>query len=254
MNIVIPTYGRANRQITARQLERANVPFSLVVQSREKHLYRDYKTVVLPPEIQTLAPTRQWIVENFKGKLCMLDDDLVFFRRRDDEDTKFCDITPAALKQVFAAIEDNLNDYAHVGVSGREGANRKTENFIENTRMMRVLAYDLDVIKGQDIRFDRCQYMLDFDVTLQLLRLGKPNLLINWAVQNQAGSNADGGCAATGRTLESQEADAVTLRDLHPDFVTLVQKETKTWKGMESRTDVRIQWKKAYDYGRSKVS
>jgi hypothetical protein len=184
----------------------------------------------------------------------MLDDDLVFFRRRDDEDTKFCDITPAALKQVFAAIEDNLNDYAHVGVSGREGANRKTENFIENTRMMRVLAYDLDVIKGQDIRFDRCQYMLDFDVTLQLLRLGKPNLLINWAVQNQAGSNADGGCAATGRTLESQEADAVTLRDLHPDFVTLVQKETKTWKGMESRTDVRIQWKKAYDYGRSKVS
>jgi hypothetical protein len=184
----------------------------------------------------------------------MLDDDLVFFKRRDDDATKFNAITPAALRQVFAAIEDNLNDYAHVGVSGREGANRKTETFIENTRMMRVLAYDLDVIKGQDIRFDRCQYMLDFDVTLQLLKLGKPNLMINWAVQNQAGSNADGGCAATGRTLESQEADAVTLQSLHPEFVTLVQKETKTWKGMESRTDVRIQWKKAYEHGRSKVS
>jgi hypothetical protein len=91
--------------------------------------------------------------------------------------------------------------------------------------------------------------MEDFDVTLQLLRKGHRNAVLNQWAQDQGTSNAPGGCS-TYRTPEVQAAGAYGLQKLHPDFVTVVDKETKQAWGGGVRKDVRIAWKKALESSR----
>jgi hypothetical protein len=68
---------------------------------------------------------------------------------------------------------------------------------------------------------------------------------VDWA-WNQRGSGAVGGCSGY-RNNEVQTEAANELHRLFPDFVTVVTKKSKSsWQGMEERTDVRIQWKKAF--------
>jgi TET-Associated Glycosyltransferase len=206
-----------------------------------------------PPEINGIGPTRQWIIDyaTLRGieKIVMLDDDLVFATRRIDEPTKFREATHDELGLLFARIDSYLDKFAHMGVATREGGNRDTSDTVLNTRLLRILAYRTNVLCNEGIRFDRLEFMEDFDVTLQLLRRGYPNLKINWIVHNQRSSNAPGGCS-TYRTLEGQSKAASGLHSLHPEFVSVVTKKTKTaWNGQE-RQDVRIQWKAAFDSAR----
>lgn len=192
-----------------------------------------------------IGPTRQHIIQYAKGgKVCMMDDDLSFFVRRTDDPTKLSKASPADIKTMMRVMEKQLDQFAHAGVAAREGANRATQALLFNTRMLRVLAYDTGVLKREKIRYDRCPVMEDFDVTLQLLERGYDNVVLNHFAQDQGTSNAPGGCS-TYRTRAVQAEGANTLKRLHPDFVTVVTKETKgAWGGGE-RTDVRIAWKKA---------
>jgi hypothetical protein len=181
------------------------------------------------------------------GPFVMLDDDLVFATRRQDEPTKFYPSNGADIEKMFEQIQLHLQQYAHVGIAPREGANRDTDQYLWNTRVMRVLAYDSNVLKKHSIRFDRLPVMIDFDVTLQLYRLGYQCPLLNSWCHNQAGSNTEGGCSHY-RTDAVQEEAARTLAELHPGFVTVVKKYTKTsWGGDKTRYDVRVQWKKALE-------
>lgn len=200
-----------------------------------------------------IGPTREWICSQAASKkIVMLDDDLVFARRREDDPTKFRPAIPADISTLFGSIDALLDQYAHVGVSTREGGNRDTSDYAYNTRLLRILAYNVDVLHDEAIRFDRIEFMEDFDVTLQLLRAGYPNVKINWIVHNQRSSNAPGGCS-TYRTLDKQRDAAYRLASLHSEFVDTVVKKTKTaWNGKE-RTDVRIQWKAAFDSARKTV-
>ena len=117
---------------------------------------------------------------------------------------------------------------------------------------MRVLAYDAELVRGHKLKYHRVQFMEDFDMTLQLLRLGYSNLLVNWIVQNQSGSNLQGGCSQY-RNVQTQELAAHMLKEHHTDFVRVVIKQTQVaWTGMKQRTDVVISWKKAYSEGATK--
>ena len=69
---------------------------------------------------------------------------------------------------LFGLLDKWLDEYAHCGISAREGNNRVEDLAVENTRYMRVLAYNLDMMK--DIEFGRTEVMEDFDVALQLLK------------------------------------------------------------------------------------
>jgi hypothetical protein len=112
---------------------------------------------------------------------------------------------------------------------------------------MRMLAFDNTILQKEGVRWDRLKFMIDFDMTMQLLARGHDNVIVNSMVHNQYGSNATGGCSQY-RTQASQEADAVKLQQLWgPEFVTLVRKETKTAWGWGTRADVRIYWKKLYE-------
>jgi hypothetical protein len=250
VDIIIPTYGRAKRQETLAHLQRAGLHPILVVQDREAHEYAHItaQKVILPPSITTIAPTRQYILESVgsHNKMVMLDDDLVFFVRRKDDPTKFHDARSQDIVDMFSLIDQWLMSYAHVGIAPREGGNRITSAVIHNTRIMRVLGYRRDCLLKNNVRFDRMEVMEDFHVALSLLQEGHENILINGYCNNQAGSGKGGGCSHF-RTPELHAANARKLAELHPGFVRLVEKTTKTAWGGGTRTDVVISWKKAYD-------
>jgi hypothetical protein len=199
-----------------------------------------------------IGPTRQWILdyctEQGEDKVLMLDDDLVFARRRKDNAALFQTATDADIINAFQEVELLLDTYHHVAIGVREGGNRRLEDHTYNGRTLRALAYRVDKLRELDIRFDRAEFMEDFTVALDLLTRGHKNISINWLVQNQNGSNLAGGCS-TYRTMERQAESALALKKRFPDFVNVVTKKTKTAWGGQERIDVIIQWKKAYDSG-----
>lgn len=255
MKIVIPSSGRASieQQHTLEQLRGTGNEVALVVQKPQATFYKPIadhfgvELVVLPKGIEAISPTRQWILDQHKsGKFCFMDDDLTFFKRRTDDKTKFLKATVTDRKNMIKTIERTLDKYAHVGVLGREGGNRITVPLVECTRMMRVLAYDAGKVHKVGARFDRIVFKQDFDMTLQLLRAGYRNAVIASYVQDQVTSNAPGGCSVY-RTEDKNVQASQMLKALHPDFVRVVQKETKGAWGGGTRTDVQIQWKKAFE-------
>lgn len=254
MDIVIPTLGRALNKLqpTFNQLREAGVEATLVVQPHEEKLYQPIGPVhVLPERIKGIAATRDYIIHDMPSDepVCMMDDDLHFAVRRQDDRTKFRQPQPEDIRHMVHAIEQMLEDHPHVSIGSREGGNRVTDCISYNTRMMRVLAYDRQVLRREQITFAPMEVMEDFHVTLQLLRRGYDCAVLNNWVSNQAGgSDAKGGCS-TFRTLELQAKNAHLLAARHPGFVKVVEKTTKTAWGGATRTDVMVQWKQARKAG-----
>lgn len=210
------------------------------------YLQRFPEDNVLIVDVKGIGKVRQHIIDISDGPVLMLDDDLRFFTRRTDDPTKFSKATPKDVTKMIAAVERKLETYAHVAITPREGANRKTDKVIFNTRCLRALGFDARILKELGVRFDRVTVMEDFDVALQLLNLGYKSASLNEWVQDQTTSNAPGGCSEY-RTLEVQAKGARALAKLHPAYVTVVEKETKGAWGGGTRLDVRVAWKKAYD-------
>lgn len=244
MDIYIPSSGRPHKQTTFDNLPKSlQERATIVVPKKEVNDYKKYPARGI--DVFGIGPTRQWCVEEAKEKVVMLDDDLIFASRRDDDPTRFRNAMPEELERLFAEVEELLDKYAHVGVGTREGGNYNTNDYNFATRMLRVLAYHTPTLKTHGVRFDRMTVMEDFDVTLGLLVRGYQNCVINHMVQNQNGSNAAGGCSQY-RTLQVQAEGAYALKKHWPDYVKVVTKTPKTaWEG-QPRTDVTIQWKKCY--------
>jgi len=249
MQILVPTYGRAKQsaQSTLLFLRQLGIQPTLVVQQREAHLYDWHPDVeVLPEHVTTIAPTRDYIVSTLAREryITMMDDDLVFFKRNPEDRTKFVKGEVEDFQEMLNELETMLTLHPHVGVAGREGGNRRTEHFIYDTRMMRVLGYDTQVMKEEGITFSPMEVMEDFHVSLQFLRKGHTLAMLNDWCHNQGSSGSAGGCSHF-RTSEVQARNAHRLKELHPNFVSVVTKTTKTAWGGGERTDVIVQWKKA---------
>jgi hypothetical protein len=231
----------------------------LVVQEREAEKYEKYEEqgchlLILPPEIEKLSPTRQYLLEfhrdNFDPDetLVLLDDDLTFAKRETEGSVKLTAATGEALAPMFALLDKAIQEdgFVHAGISAREGNNRIEQPSKEIGRMMRLLAYNAHKVLELGCRFDRISTKQDFDMTLQLLRKGEKNhILYDWA-HNQAGSNVTGGVSGY-RTPEVQKQDSEKLAELHDGFVDVVKKVTKSSWGGTERFDVRIGWKKAFN-------
>jgi len=210
----------------------------------------------MPASYKGIGMARQfavdWALSQENPKLLMLDDDLTFAIRRTDDPTKFATPTDADIVRVFDDVKKKLDDYAHVSIAPREGGNRRTEPYVQNTRALRALAFRVDKLCEYGVLFTDMEVMEDFYVQLSLLLLGEPHLTINWMVQNQGGSNSEGGCS-TYRTPEVQARAAGALHAKFPDFVRMVDKETKTAWGGGTRKDVVVSWKAAYEEGRRRA-
>lgn len=198
-----------------------------------------------------IANTRRWIGEYAasvgQDKFLMLDDDLGFLIRRSPDTWRLRGTTEKEVRTMLNVVERRLDHYACVGISPREGQNRleasKIEDVYENTRIIRALAFRTEEFLG--CKHGRLQVMEDFDVLLQLLRQGHPNCQLTYFAQGQGSTQAPGGCSDY-RTHESHEKSARKLQRMHPDFVSLRQKNNKSGGEFGHRTEVTIQWKRAF--------
>ena len=251
MDILVHTFGRSSelRQPTVHALLADGITPTLVVQDSERDLYGWFHgpLIVLPSEIRQLSPTSDWLVHHCPGdsKVVFLDDDLHFFVRRGDDRTKFRAPAEGDLKSMMQALARTLDTHVHAGIAPREGGNRNTEHILYNTRIMRVLAYRRDYLQTHDLHFTPLIVMEDFHMNLQILESGQNTVLLNnWCSNQSEGSDAPGGCSVY-RTDGVQTASAMLLQQLHPKYVRVVEKETKTAWGGGTRTDVIVQWKRA---------
>lgn len=256
--IYIPTLGRTDRQETAKALRLANIPFLLVCREEESDalIARGFDVLIEPKDLpRGIGHTRQFIMNHHPGdKVIMMDDDLSFARRgkRIDNPLYLSPCTNDDLVTMVNLIEDHIDHgYAMVGISSREGNNRKEDEWSENVRIMRVFGIHKPSFIEAGCDFTAMKVMEDFDVTLTLLTHGYKNLEINTFTNNQPGSNLDGGCKEY-RTLQTQHDAAHALAAKYPGIVKAVEKETKGSWGGGVRTDVRIAWKKAYQRGITK--
>ena len=251
VSFVIPSSGRATKQVTINQLpEEIKSCTWLAVPRHEVDTYlkAGYVVIGVPDNIKGISPTRRYLMETCSTRyLMMLDDDMTFAYRPDMSSPKLVslDRNDVRLVDMFNYWRGLMKSFAHVGLSARQGNNRVNEPFKRCCRMFNAYMYDLPRIRNARVEVGRTPVMEDFDLTLQLLRKGLPNAVIYKWCWNQSGSNAAGGCSQY-RTNEMQEEAAARLAELHPGFVRLVRKQSKNWSGMETRTDVVVSWSKAY--------
>ena len=257
LTIFIPTRGRVGDQKTLDKWKLKDAPFDVVVvvpkcerKAQKKALPSFVSDIVTVPDEYRFPQIRQFIMETFEGSHLLLDDDLVPFRRMDGT-TKLRNPTDEQFVELWDEL-DNLSDlYAHGAISAREGNNHVLEDMVENSRAMRAHFYDSAVMRETKLKFTDSRIKEDFHSTLWMLTRGYENcVLYKWA-QNQSGSNTAGGCSRY-RTDRLMTEDAHALHNMYPDFVTVVQKTTKSSWGGGTRTDVRIQWKKAFQSSQGK--
>lgn len=253
MKICIPSHKRSHLMTTWKNLPTAlKEKTTIYVYPEELQNYAAFPSVTLPPGLRGIANKRNYILQTCDtDKLIILDDDLTFARRREDDPTKFRPCTAEDIEQLWTTCFLALDHYAHGAIATREGGNRNTDDYKFNSRAIRAHIFRVDILKREGITLNGTKFMSDFDTTLNLLEAGYGNIIINQWVTNQAGSNTEGGCSET-RTLADLADAAYELHDRHPRFVKVVKKTTKgAWGGGE-RTDVIIQWKKAYDSAKEK--
>lgn len=261
MRIFIPTLNRGpERQLTIRELGPKLVnkySATLVCPKGEAGALARAGFNVMPCAAKGIAATRQFILDNSDDRyVLMLDDDLNSWAWREEHSSgpDPLDVTVMYRKATAAQVATGLNEvakllkrYGHGSIGHRLFANnRPALDF--NTRQLRALAYDRDLLAREGVRF-RVPVMEDFDVQLQLLQRGHACFQFNRLVHEQYGSNTDGGCS-TYRTDEVQRKAAERLAKLHPDCVTVVQKQQKGNGSMwGTRTDVRVNWRRAVRIG-----
>jgi glycosyltransferase involved in cell wall biosynthesis len=250
MKICIPTYRRIERQTTLENLPESWLNETLLITNKNEteRYFEKYgdRVKVEGIDVVGISATRQWVMENISAKyILFLDDDMEFHKRENEKLIK-ADNEDVAI--MLNKIEYFLKDgYAHVGVSARQGNNHVIDDFDTVTRMNNAYAFEVEVFKKENIRFDRLEVMEDFDVTLQLLKLGYPNIVIYKYAWGQRKSGDKGGCSEY-RTAKMQRKAAFELSKLHPGLVTVVGKKSQTtWGNIGNiRTDVKISWKKAF--------
>jgi hypothetical protein len=187
----------------------------------------------------------------------MLDDDLAFFVRKDPSAHN---LRPAGadverimdwLHEMVAPNSSGMS-YVHAGLSPRQGNNwAYPAKHLVIERMNAVHCVLPEALRHYGIRYDDVDMMEDYHVVLSLFEVGEKNIVLTDAAWDQCkGSGAPGGFTHY-RTKETQAAAAHRLAELHPLTVKVVEKEPKTGSGgfAGKRTDVRVQWKQAYQRG-----
>lgn len=253
MKLFIPTYKRVAKQKTWENLPDFVKEFTYLVcpeSESQEHLAANRQVMAAPDSVKGIAATRQWIIENADDdQVLMLDDDQSF-RCRMEGTYKLRPMDDSDYRDMLDAASETLKEYNAVGISAQAGNNRTfPKSVVAPGRMYNMYALNRNFFLENDIRFDEMRVMEDFHVTLSMLRMGYSNAILQDWCWSSPGSNADGGCSSY-RSAEVQREGALRLAELHSPFVKVVEKESKSWgNGLEKRTDVRVQWKKALEWG-----
>lgn len=254
MRIIIPTKGRVKSQTTFTNLPvslQANTivvcPKAEVSRLRQNYMY--INVMEQPDPEMGIAEKRKWIVEMSQDEnIVMLDDDLRFCVRREDDPGLFRSAVPSDITKAFAELGGILSpDVPHAGFAARGGSigdsAKKGGWQISGKRMMYVLGYHLPTVK-EHVIFGRLGTHEDIDICLQLLTKGYPNAVnFSFLVDQKFGN--PGGCSDE-RTVEKNNADCLKLTEFFPEYVKAKQKD---YAGSTPRIEVVCQWQKALDDG-----
>lgn len=258
MKIFIPTRDRIQSQFTW-----DNLPVSLrhstmlVCPPEEVEQHLELGRNVLPRPPLKLSGVRQWLVDTYADEpaIIMCDDDLSFFVRKSPDAHNLRPADSAETHEIFARMyrSVSLGEYAHVGLSPRQGNNwLYPAKEVKDTRMNAVHCVSPATLISLGVKYDEVDMMEDYHVTLSLFEKGFGNMALADAAWDQnRGSGAPGGFSHY-RTSETQKNAAERLAELHPDSVKVVVKKPKTGAGdfAGERVDVRVQWKKTAERGR----
>jgi hypothetical protein len=252
MQIIIPTRGRMDKQITLSRLPRELRKQTTIVCPEQEKLRLscfDVNVAVQPDPNMTIAAKRAWIMReclrNGYDKIIMLDDDLTFSTRRQEHDTALRAIRGEELIPEFERLANKLGpEFPHVGFGQRQGNDRVKPGWKSPARMTYSLGYYLPIVV-RECELGRIETREDMDITLQLLRKGYPNAVWNTTVTDQWKYDAPGGCTNE-RTMERSNADAYKLARLHPGYVRVVP---KAYEVSVPRLEVVCQWRKALQDG-----
>lgn len=245
MQVYIPTKGRGiDKQHTySRISEHDKELYSvtlLVETTEEANYFREKGCRVRVTNVTGIGPARQWALDNSPSDyVAMLDDDLSSWALRTEDGKYHKGKDSSAVSLALSTMAGMLDQYAHAAIGHRQFANGKPL-FDKNGRMMRVLGFDRSVLAENNIRIT-LPLMEDFELNLKLLTAGYESCNYYGVVQDQAASNAPGGCRDM-RTLKLQEHCARELQRMFPEFVKL--KLADGWD-IGRRWDVSVQWKKA---------
>ena len=263
--IYIPTLNRAGTVYTSgntvHSLRLAQDRIVLVCVEEEEFDYvealpDEFKDIeILPCPVRGITRTREWIGEiaSSRGEtqVIVADDDLEFYTRKSPEAWNLRGSEDEDIIDMLAQIDTQLETHAAVGVFTREGFNHSGDtaernSTAHNMRILRITAFNLE--DYNDCKQGRVEFMEDFDILLQLLQKGKPSAVLTYYAQGQKQTQLPGGCSEY-RNHETHEKAAHGLAALHPEFVRLRQKQNKSGGEFGTRTEVTIQWKKAYAKG-----
>ncbi len=274
MLLTVPTYQRhSNGEAQTFANVPRDVPLTLVCREEESAQYADllaklsrhHDTIwAIPPgAVSGIATTRQWImrraISEGHDRVVMMDDDLhVIVRGKIPEgepgwDYKLRPVeTAAEFQELMSWFDETLLSRAHAAVSMREGNNRipGLGAVDEANRGIRMVGYSLVPFREGLVRFrPEVEGREDLDMTLQLLRLGWPNVVTYRWAQGQRSAGADGGLSGS-RTVDDQDRTARRLAELHPGLVKLRTKSNVSGAMAGERTEVTIFWKRALEEGR----
>lgn len=264
VEIFVPSRSRFNRSLTLEALTFGGLADRavLVVPHAQGNDYvplaRKHKIAkILRCNEDGIAKTRQLCGQTAKNKFIMFDDDLRFIRRNSVDDWRLYEFGKYDFKALMILISRLLDTYAHVCVGPRQhnvvysthvppsGSEPKPHNypFYIIGRPLRALAYRKK--EFLECEHGRVAIMEDFDVTLQLLERGYQNVVITQYAQDQPQTQMTGGCSDY-RTKELHEKNVRLMAKLHPNVVTIRQKENTTGGDFGKRIEATIYWKKAY--------
>lgn len=235
MNPKYPVYviskGRAGKCLTARELVKMNVPFSLVVEPQElpeyKRQWGEFCPILDLPFSnlgEGSIPARNWVwghsMKTAK-RHWILDDNIEGFHRlHKNEKYKVADGT------IFRCCEDFTDRYANVRISGMNyhsfcKATDAVPPFYRNTRIYSCILID----NSLNIRW-RGRFNEDTDLSLRVLKSGDCTVLFNAflcgkvTTMRMSGGNTNEVYEGTDNRREFAES----LQRQHPDCVKVTHK------------------------------
>lgn len=260
--VYVPSRSRFSRSLTLDAIKGADRDFTvyLVVPFSQRESYvplsKEHRVKLLSCPVDGIAKTRHFCGKHANqmehDRFIMIDDDLRFYHRTSMTDFRLTKNTPEQTVSAINLLAEYLVKYAHGSIDIRQGNNSRNN---EKKYPVKVIGRMLRVLGYQTVPFlasihGRVPVMEDFDVTLQLLRRGYPNIILTDQVQDQQQTQLPGGCSDY-RDHAKQEAAAHELKRLHPAFVELVEKNNSTGGAFGKRTDVRISWEGALKSAKS---
>ena len=265
--IYIPTYKRANDQVTLNGLPKdiSKKMVTLVVQKQELSEHKQYQNRVNRiMEVDNnigIAKTRELICKDAGSqRFYMIDDDIIFHRRNRKYYKEFNNksnmkkskriATEKDIEKMFKIVDGWLNDPDLISVGHRRHfyPPYRNKSYVDNTLAHGVVAIDGKKLQSfiKHIEWDTCQYCEDVNFNFEYMTRGYKNRITDEFCA-QMGFYQKGGV--------NEDRNAKTFKESHdnlmnrwPEYVTL-KEEPVVRETIGEITEYKYDWRKAYKDG-----